>query len=188
MLFTSSRTRSRLALTLATAALAALLAVRRDRGSAAPFERCNIARRAATGPLPLHTQHPYIVRLGHRNAELRARLIRERLLADMGDVNCTPSQAGSQRKGIETMRLREYIDGWMQREVRRDSSQNKYVFGEFGDAWAPLRDAYVLPPCGPACDRTRVAVTIGLGGLHSGRPCEWREGGGSAAGSRARPC
>ena len=91
-------------------------------------------------------------------------------MAEMGQMNCTPSQAGSQRKGIETMTLHEYMSDWMGREVQRDSAQNKYVFGEFSEEWKPLRDAYVLPPCGLACLRERVAVTIGLGGLHSGAP------------------
>ena len=117
--------------------------------------RCNIRRLRPHGTLPSSAEEPYIVDLGRqRNAALAARLTRERLLDEMGDTCTTPSQAGSNRKGIETcMPLREYVSEWMDREVRRNSSENKYVFGEFSDAWAPLREAYALPPCGAACAR-----------------------------------
>merc|ERR1712113_639011 len=46
--------------------------------------------------------------------------------------------------------------------------------GEFGDEWAPFRDAYVLPHC-RACTTDRVAITIGLGGLHSGAPWHFHD-------------
>jgi hypothetical protein len=163
---------------LAAVALAVAIVILRRRPTAqsspemAFATRCNIRRLRPRGTLPSSAEEPYIVDLGRqRNAALAARLTRERLLDEMGDTCTTPSQAGSNRKGIETcMPLREYVSEWMDREVRRNSSENKYVFGEFSDAWAPLREAYALPPCGAACARERVAVTIGLGGLHSGAP------------------
>ena len=42
---------------------------------------------------------------------------RHRLLEEMGDMDCTPSQAGNVRRGIHSMPLREYIEHWMQRKV-----------------------------------------------------------------------
>merc|ERR1712157_92549 len=76
--------------------------------------------------------------------------------------------------GIYTMPLRDYIQDWMVRDVQRDPQLNRYVFGEFGEEWAPFRDAYNLPPC-RACTRERVAITIGLGGLHSGAPWHFHD-------------
>ena len=88
--------------------------------------RCNIRKIRPRGTLPSSAEEPYIVDLGRqRNAALAARLTRERLLDEMGDTCTTPSQAGSNRKGIETcMPLREYVSEWMDREVRRNSSEN----------------------------------------------------------------
>lgn len=141
--------------------------------------RCSIRRVALRpGELPTlpRTAEPYIVRLpGGRNEALRSRLEREALLSEMGDATCTPSQAGSIRTGIEEMPLREYIQQWMSRRLSRHPEENRYVFGEFGEQWAPLREAYVRPPCF-VCDGSRVAVTIGLGGLHSGAPWHFHDG------------
>eukprot|EP00971_Amphidinium_carterae_P292411 5804657-Amphidinium_carterae.1 len=54
------------------------------------------------------------------------------------------------------------------------SSVTSYRQLRFGDQWAPLRDAYDLPPC-RSCIRDRVAITIGLGGLHSGAPWHFHD-------------
>eukprot|EP00406_Dinophysis_acuminata_P047247 CAMPEP_0179314294 /NCGR_PEP_ID=MMETSP0797-20121207/54349_1 /TAXON_ID=47934 /ORGANISM="Dinophysis acuminata, Strain DAEP01" /LENGTH=285 /DNA_ID=CAMNT_0021024537 /DNA_START=60 /DNA_END=913 /DNA_ORIENTATION=+ len=120
---------------------------------------------------------PYIATLpaGH-NMEAFAKLSREALLEGMGDVTCTPSGAGSNRKGYSEMRLREYMEDWMRRELSRDPRENKYVFGEFGEQWEPLRESYSVPPC-RKCAPEDVAITIGLGGLHSGAPWHFHNGG-----------
>jgi hypothetical protein len=79
--------------------------------------------------LPVATA-PYVVRLpaGH-NAGVAARLERGALLEAMGNETCTPSQAGSTRKGITEMLLREYIEEWIPRPLHRDPSENRYVIG-----------------------------------------------------------
>merc|ERR1712070_127894 len=102
-------------------------------------------------------------------------LARETLLAAKDELMCTPSQAGSVRVGIHDMKLRHYVEEWMSKPVSRNAEENMYVFGEFGEQWAPFRDAYVAPPCGRACARSEVAITIGLGGLHSGAPWHFRD-------------
>merc|ERR1712060_296034 len=72
------------------------------------------------------------------------------------------------------MRLRDYVEDWMVRDVQRNPELNRYVFGEFGDEWAPFRNAYVLPQC-KACTVDRVAITIGLGGLYTGAPWHFHD-------------
>ena len=141
--------------------------------------RCNVERLdlsiSSLTRLPVATR-PYVVRLppGH-NAHLAARLGRDALLEAMGNESCTPSQAGSTRKGITEMTLREYIEEWVPRRLHRDPSENRYVFGEFGEQWQPLRDAYVRPPCS-TCHGDGAAITIGIGGLHSGAPWHFHNG------------
>lgn len=142
------------------------------------LRRCNIERRSWPAPgqmLSTKETEPYIVTLPPgRNAKLAAMMTRESLLSEMGDMDCTPSQVGNVRRGIHNMRLREYIEDWMDRPVDRNPELNRYVFGEFGEEWAPFRDAYVLPQC-KACTRKRVAITIGLGGLHTGAPWHFHD-------------
>lgn len=142
--------------------------------------RCNIKRKvvkwADAGSLlspllPTAGSEPYIVSLPRdRNKRLEDSLRRGELLSSMGHVECTPSRAGNVRRDQFSMTLREYVEVWMERGVSRNASENRYVFGEFGDQWAPVRDAYVLPPCGRTCGKENVAITLGLGGLHSGAP------------------
>lgn len=143
------------------------------------LQRCNIKRQPwpeDNEMLSTSETEPYIVDVpSGRNAKVSIMTTRGRLLADMGDMNCTPTATGNNRQGgIHHMRMREYIEDWMTREVQQDPSSNRYVFGEFGHEWAPYRDAYVLPPC-QECTRERVAITLGLGGLHTGAPWHFHE-------------
>lgn len=136
------------------------------------LQRCNIERRPWPADMKLLTSSPvpYIVQVpAGRNADLSARMERERLLAEMGEMDCTPSEVGNVRRGIANMRLRDYIEDWMMRKVQRKPELNRYVFGEFGEEWRPFREAYVLPPCS-ACTVDRDLIFIGLGGLHTGAP------------------
>lgn len=138
------------------------------------MRRCNIERVEGfpfhNTSLPLAST-PYIVSVpAGANAQLASMLRRDALMASMGDVVCTPTRAGSTRDGMEVMLLRDYMQNWMDREVQRDSDDNRYVFGEFGDEWLPFREAYNIPNCSTFCERKGVAITIGLGGLHSGAP------------------
>ena len=115
-------------------------------------------------------------------------LTRERLLNEMGDTCTTPSQAGSNRKGIETCMRCESTCRWMDREVRRNSSENKYVFGEFSTGVA---EAYALP-CGAAPRARRRHHRPG--GRYSGAPWHMHGSvlsrccGGSTLPSPARRC
>lgn len=141
-------------------------------------QRCNIDKVPfVPGQVLNASDRPYIVRLppGH-NAYIQARLAREELLMSMGNATCTPSRAGNVRRDIIEMTIREYVEDWMSRGLSENAEENRYVFGEFGDQWAPLRDAYLLPPC-RSCTGPNVAITIGLGGLHSGAP--WHSHGAS---------
>jgi len=104
-----------------------------------------------------------------RNQRLRDMLQRRELVTAMGNATCTPTAASSDRGDTEMMTVAEYVEEWLSREVSRNASENRYIFGEFGEEWGPYRDAYVLPPC-ERCTRDLVAVTIGLGGLYSGAP------------------
>lgn len=113
---------------------------------------------------------PYIATLPvGGNAALTEMLRQEVLVERMGNATCTPSQAGSVRTGIEEMPLRDYVELWLGRALSKNPAENRYVFGEFGEQWAPLREAYRRPPC-QSCKGDRAAVTLGLGGLHSGAP------------------
>eukprot|EP00756_Hemistasia_phaeocysticola_P057684 Hpha_TRINITY_DN34290_c0_g1::TRINITY_DN34290_c0_g1_i1::g.34369::m.34369 len=133
------------------------------------YDRCNI-RRVRAGSILGSSPEPYIVSVGpHRNGELARQLELGTLLSERGNMSCTPSRAGSVRRGISAMRLGEYLVDHLPRELSRDAEQNRYLFGEFGDQWADLRDAYVLPAC-RACVGDNAAVTIGIGGLHTGAP------------------
>eukprot|EP00448_Togula_jolla_P017002 CAMPEP_0170580956 /NCGR_PEP_ID=MMETSP0224-20130122/6783_1 /TAXON_ID=285029 /ORGANISM="Togula jolla, Strain CCCM 725" /LENGTH=323 /DNA_ID=CAMNT_0010904061 /DNA_START=66 /DNA_END=1034 /DNA_ORIENTATION=+ len=138
--------------------------------------RCNIMRLRSPGPREMlpRASVPYIVALPGRNDELSRMLQREELLQKMGNVTCTPSRAGSVRRGIADMPLGEYIEQWMGRALSPNPEENRYVFGEFGDQWAPLRDKYNLPPC-RVCFRGKATVTIGLGGMHTGAPWHFHD-------------
>lgn len=119
--------------------------------------------------LPMLTE-PYIVTLPlDWNSEMARRLELEALRDGMGNATCNPTQAGSKRRGKFQMTLREYMNEWLPREISRNAEDNIYIFGEFGDQWEPLRAVYKIPPC-VACSRKSVAITIGLGGEHSGAP------------------
>lgn len=119
--------------------------------------------------LPL-SDEPYVVQSPHGwNREIAQSLERNALLHSMGNVTCTPSQGGSKRIGHFEMTLAEYLTEWLPRPISRNAEENRYVFGEFGEQWAPLRKTYVLPPC-EVCSHDAAAVTIGLGGKYSGAP------------------
>lgn len=121
------------------------------------------------GVLPL-LDEPYVVRTPAAwNLNMARSLEKAALLQSMGNVTCTPSQAGSKRIGHFEMTLGEYLTEWLVRPISRDAEKNRYVFGEFGDQWAALREAYVLPPC-EVCSKDSSAVTISLGGRFSGAP------------------
>eukprot|EP00927_Polykrikos_kofoidii_P044144 TRINITY_DN38195_c0_g1_i1.p1 TRINITY_DN38195_c0_g1~~TRINITY_DN38195_c0_g1_i1.p1 ORF type:complete len:305 (+),score=41.13 TRINITY_DN38195_c0_g1_i1:138-1052(+) len=142
--------------------------------------RCNIQQHpwpTRGRLLPTTTDEPYVVVVpaGH-NDGLGRKLERGHLLDEMGDMQCSPTQAGSSRVGLYEMQLRSYIEDWMNRSLSRDPSENRYVFGEFTEQWAPLRDSYVMPPC-KMCTKENVAITIGLGGLHSGAPWHFHNAG-----------
>ena len=114
------------------------------------WHRCTIARipwPSKSMNLPLIDQ-PYIVKAppGWNNV-LAQKLEKRALLDSMANVTCTPSQAGSKRIGNFEMTLAEYLTEWLPKPVSRNAEENRYVFGEFGDQWAPLRDAYVLLRC-----------------------------------------
>ncbi|CAK9025687.1 unnamed protein product [Durusdinium trenchii] len=136
------------------------------------WSRCTIARipwPRNSNDLPLGAE-PYIVQSPPWWNQVTAKnLERDKLLQSMANVTCTPSQAGSKRIGNFEMTLAEYLTEWLPKPVSRNAEENRYVFGEFGDQWAPLRDEYVLPPC-EVCSRDSAAVTIGLGGMYSGAP------------------
>ena len=135
----------------------------------ATWDSCSITRMPWSGLLPL-LEEPYVVQTpGAWNLLMARSLEKSALLQSMGNVTCTPSQAGSKRIGHFEMTLGEYLTEWLPRPIQRDAEQNRYVFGEFGDQWQGLRDTYVLPPC-EVCSREAAAVTIGLGGRFSGAP------------------
>ena len=118
-------------------------------------------------PLP---DEPYVVEVPRQwNRLMRHNLEYDVLLSSMGNVSCTPSQAGSKRIGIFEMSLAEYLQEWLPKPISKNAEDNRYVFGEFGENWAPLRDMYKLPPC-QVCTAAAAAITIGLGGLFSGAP------------------
>eukprot|EP00438_Fugacium_kawagutii_P007800 Skav236035 [mRNA] locus=scaffold1509:130111:131130:+ [translate_table: standard] len=123
----------------------------------------------ASKDLPL-IDEPYVVRSPEGwNHDMAKSLERDVLLHSMGNVTCTPSQAGSKRIGHFEMTLAEYLTEWLPRPISRNAEENRYVFGEFGEQWAPLRQTYLLPPC-EVCSHDAAAVTIGLGGKYSGAP------------------
>ncbi|CAE8724230.1 unnamed protein product [Polarella glacialis] len=124
---------------------------------------------ASSTMLPMPDE-PYVVTLPlDWNDKMAGLLQRRNLLEDMGNATCTPTRAGSKRRGSYEMTLEEYITEWLPRPVSKNAEENRYVFGEFGDQWEPLRKAYMLPPCA-ACLPRAAAITIGLGGHHSGAP------------------
>ena len=152
--------------------LAALAAAGTEETGETGFEwrdRCTIRRIHWTERLPL-PEEPYVVEapVGW-NQRMAGSLKKSALLKSMGHVTCTPSQAGSKRIGLFKMSLAEYLTEWLPRPVSRNAEENRYVFGEFGEQWEPLRNSYVLPPC-EACSPQAAAITIGLGGEHSGAP------------------
>lgn len=119
--------------------------------------------------LPL-SDAPYVVQSPDGwNDAIAKGLEKAALLHSMGNVTCTPSQAGSKRIGSFEMTLAEYLTEWLPRPISRNAEENRYVFGEFGEQWEPLRKTYVLPPC-EVCSHDAAAVTIGLGGKYSGAP------------------
>ena len=119
--------------------------------------------------LPL-SDEPYVVQSPDGwNDAIAKGLEKTALLHSMGNVTCTPSQAGSKRIGSFEMTLAEYLTEWLPRPISRNAEENRYVFGEFGEQWEPLRKTYVLPPC-EVCSHDAAAVTIGLGGKYSGAP------------------
>eukprot|EP00929_Paragymnodinium_shiwhaense_P115162 TRINITY_DN83856_c0_g1_i1.p1 TRINITY_DN83856_c0_g1~~TRINITY_DN83856_c0_g1_i1.p1 ORF type:complete len:305 (-),score=25.97 TRINITY_DN83856_c0_g1_i1:686-1600(-) len=143
------------------------------------LKQCNIRRiRLPENGILRGSDTPYIAGIfpPDRNARLTKMLTRDSLLQDMGDQVCTPSRAGNVRKDIIEMTVRDYMDNWIGRDLNRNAEENRYIFGEFGDQWKPYREAYNLPPC-KVCTHELAAVTIGLGGLHSGAP--WHSHGAS---------
>eukprot|EP01065_Artemidia_motanka_P035722 TRINITY_DN43617_c0_g1_i1.p2 TRINITY_DN43617_c0_g1~~TRINITY_DN43617_c0_g1_i1.p2 ORF type:complete len:256 (+),score=66.26 TRINITY_DN43617_c0_g1_i1:35-802(+) len=138
--------------------------------SASPWSTvCNL-KRVEPGSTLRPSTEPYVVSIGTGRNRALAESLRYRTLIDtMGNTTCTPSQASSVRRGIMSMRLGEYLSDWLPRPLSRNAEDNRYVFGEFGDQWAPLRDMYVMPGC-RACVGANAAVTIGIGGMHSGAP------------------
>ena len=134
--------------------------------------RCNIKRiqwprGRAMLPLP---DEPYVVEVPRNwNTRMRRSLEHDVLLGTMGNVTCTPSQAGSKRIGTFEMTLAQYLQEWLPKPISKNAEDNRYVFGEFGENWAPLRESYNLPPC-QVCTQAAAAITIGLGGSFSGAP------------------
>ena len=144
----------------------------RDDPDTAWRSRCNIKRiqwPRAQAMLPLPDE-PYIVGVPRNwNTRIRRSLEHDVLLGSMGNVTCTPSQAGSKRIGTFEMTLAQYLQEWLPKPISKNAEDNRYVFGEFGENWAPLRESYKLPPC-QVCTPAAAAITIGLGGSFSGAP------------------
>eukprot|EP01041_Mallomonas_annulata_P001464 gene1464-2815_t len=101
-----------------------------------------------------------------RNLAVMTLSSKENLIAQYGSKNVTLSSSNTYSYNQKKMPLADYISTFSQSCIG-NSNETYYLFGNnHGDIWDEISDKYVLPPCSYC--KTAGAVTIGLGGPHSG--------------------
>jgi hypothetical protein len=142
--------------------------------SDSPSRRCNIQTISLSNPYPnertIHTlpHIPILYKgLSSRNSPLMNLSAKERLLLESGDSLVTLSSSNTYSHDKILMTLREYIETMNSNPNTDQSNETYYLFGNnHGKIWETFTNLYHLPPF-PYC-QTAGAVTIGLGGRHSG--------------------